>query len=158
MSTTNQMLWHFHSCWKHTEGLWPVMAIFWLCSEGGGQYSDHHHCLSCGRSHCIDNGLHAAQEFHSFCYVQAGGEKVCTSIHPIDLPFIHCSLGRYVECWFAHFRNLISKNILLISIPLTVSLLYFCSKECLVTSSGIDNTENGLSGSKADSKPTPKKK
>ena len=33
-----------------------------------------------------------------------------------------------------------------------------CSKECLVTSSGIDNTENGLSGSKADSKPTPKKK
>ncbi|XP_049447136.1 sodium channel subunit beta-4-like [Epinephelus fuscoguttatus] len=32
------------------------------------------------------------------------------------------------------------------------------NKECLVTSSGIDNTENGLSGSKADSKPTPKKK
>ena len=32
------------------------------------------------------------------------------------------------------------------------------SKECLVTSSGIDNTENGLSGSKADSKATPKKK
>ncbi|XP_068457482.1 sodium channel, voltage-gated, type IV, beta b isoform X2 [Clinocottus analis] len=31
-------------------------------------------------------------------------------------------------------------------------------KECLVSSSGIDNTENGLSGSKADSKPTPKKK
>ncbi|KAF3841212.1 hypothetical protein F7725_007074 [Dissostichus mawsoni] len=30
------------------------------------------------------------------------------------------------------------------------------NKECLVTSSGIDNTENGLSGSKADSKPTPK--
>jgi len=37
-------------------------------------------------------------------------------------------------------------------------LLRHCSKECLVTSSGIDNTENGLSGSKADSKPTPKKK
>ncbi|XP_029303815.1 sodium channel, voltage-gated, type IV, beta b [Cottoperca gobio] len=32
------------------------------------------------------------------------------------------------------------------------------NKECLVTSSGIDNTENGLSGSKQDSKPTPKKK
>lgn len=32
------------------------------------------------------------------------------------------------------------------------------NKECLVTSSGIDNTENGLSGSKADSKATPKKK
>uniref|UniRef100_A0A3B4YY94 Sodium channel subunit beta-4-like n=1 Tax=Stegastes partitus TaxID=144197 RepID=A0A3B4YY94_9TELE len=32
------------------------------------------------------------------------------------------------------------------------------NKECLVTSSGIDNTENGLSGTKADSKPTPKKK
>lgn len=32
------------------------------------------------------------------------------------------------------------------------------NKECLVTSSGIDNTENGLSGSKVDSKPTPKKK
>ncbi|XP_053296733.1 sodium channel, voltage-gated, type IV, beta b isoform X2 [Pleuronectes platessa] len=32
------------------------------------------------------------------------------------------------------------------------------NKECLVTSSGIDNTDNGLSGSKADSKPTPKKK
>ncbi|XP_037544020.1 sodium channel, voltage-gated, type IV, beta b [Nematolebias whitei] len=32
------------------------------------------------------------------------------------------------------------------------------NKECLVTSSGIDNTENGVSGSKADSKPTPKKK
>ncbi|KAJ4930423.1 hypothetical protein JOQ06_019425 [Pogonophryne albipinna] len=32
------------------------------------------------------------------------------------------------------------------------------NKECLVTSSGIDNTENGLSGSKADSKPTPKRK
>ncbi|CAJ1064188.1 sodium channel%2C voltage-gated, type IV, beta b [Xyrichtys novacula] len=32
------------------------------------------------------------------------------------------------------------------------------NRECLVTSSGIDNTENGLSGSKADSKPTPKKK
>ncbi|XP_013862191.1 sodium channel subunit beta-4 [Austrofundulus limnaeus] len=32
------------------------------------------------------------------------------------------------------------------------------NKECLVTSSGIDNTENGLSGSKAASKPTPKKK
>ncbi|KAJ8275873.1 hypothetical protein COCON_G00076250 [Conger conger] len=31
------------------------------------------------------------------------------------------------------------------------------NKECLVSSSGIDNTENGLSGSKADSKPTPKK-
>ncbi|CAG02939.1 unnamed protein product, partial [Tetraodon nigroviridis] len=29
-------------------------------------------------------------------------------------------------------------------------------KECLVTSSGIDNTENGLSGSKAATKPTPK--
>uniref|UniRef100_A0A667WKT9 Sodium channel, voltage-gated, type IV, beta b n=1 Tax=Myripristis murdjan TaxID=586833 RepID=A0A667WKT9_9TELE len=32
------------------------------------------------------------------------------------------------------------------------------NKECLVTSSGIDNTENGLSGSKADTKSTPKKK
>ncbi|XP_067085103.1 sodium channel, voltage-gated, type IV, beta b [Osmerus mordax] len=32
------------------------------------------------------------------------------------------------------------------------------NKECLVTSSGIDNTENGLSGSKGDSKATPKKK
>ncbi|KAM4620977.1 sodium channel, voltage-gated, type IV, beta b [Polymixia lowei] len=32
------------------------------------------------------------------------------------------------------------------------------NKECLVSSSGIDNTENGLSGSKADSKATPKKK
>ncbi|KAK2828475.1 hypothetical protein Q5P01_019509 [Channa striata] len=32
------------------------------------------------------------------------------------------------------------------------------NKECLVSSSGIDNTENGLSGSKGDSKPTPKKK
>ncbi|XP_054612096.1 sodium channel, voltage-gated, type IV, beta b [Dunckerocampus dactyliophorus] len=33
------------------------------------------------------------------------------------------------------------------------------NKECLVTSSGIDNTENGLSGSKVDSKPkTPKQK
>ncbi|XP_029030207.1 sodium channel, voltage-gated, type IV, beta b [Betta splendens] len=32
------------------------------------------------------------------------------------------------------------------------------NKECLVTSSGIDNTENGVPGSKADSKPTPKKK
>ncbi|XP_035290356.1 sodium channel, voltage-gated, type IV, beta b isoform X1 [Anguilla anguilla] len=31
------------------------------------------------------------------------------------------------------------------------------NKECLVSSSGIDNTENGLSGSKADSKATPKK-
>ncbi|XP_028839608.1 sodium channel, voltage-gated, type IV, beta b isoform X2 [Denticeps clupeoides] len=31
------------------------------------------------------------------------------------------------------------------------------NKECLVTSSGIDNTENGLSGSKATPKPTPKK-
>uniref|UniRef100_A0A3P9LMN0 Sodium channel, voltage-gated, type IV, beta b n=1 Tax=Oryzias latipes TaxID=8090 RepID=A0A3P9LMN0_ORYLA len=32
------------------------------------------------------------------------------------------------------------------------------NKECLVSSSGIDNTENGLSGSKAESKATPKKK
>ncbi|XP_071391019.1 sodium channel, voltage-gated, type IV, beta b, partial [Centroberyx affinis] len=32
------------------------------------------------------------------------------------------------------------------------------NKECLVTSSGIDNTENGLSGSKAETKSTPKKK
>uniref|UniRef100_A0A3Q3WT10 Ig-like domain-containing protein n=1 Tax=Mola mola TaxID=94237 RepID=A0A3Q3WT10_MOLML len=32
------------------------------------------------------------------------------------------------------------------------------NKECLVTSSGIDNTENGLTGSKAAPKPTPKKK
>ncbi|KAF7666567.1 hypothetical protein LDENG_00101010 [Lucifuga dentata] len=32
------------------------------------------------------------------------------------------------------------------------------NKECLVTSSGIDNTENGLSGSKAEAKTTPKKK
>ncbi|XP_068600456.1 sodium channel, voltage-gated, type IV, beta b [Brachionichthys hirsutus] len=32
------------------------------------------------------------------------------------------------------------------------------NKECLVTLSGIDNTDNGISGSKADSKPTPKKK
>ena len=39
-----------------------------------------------------------------------------------------------------------------------VFFLSCCSKECLVSSSGIDNTENGLSGSKADSKPTPKKK
>ncbi|XP_077360576.1 sodium channel, voltage-gated, type IV, beta b [Festucalex cinctus] len=31
------------------------------------------------------------------------------------------------------------------------------NKECLVTSSGIDNTENGLSGSKVDSKPKPAK-
>uniref|UniRef100_A0A8C9R4D1 Sodium channel, voltage-gated, type IV, beta b n=1 Tax=Scleropages formosus TaxID=113540 RepID=A0A8C9R4D1_SCLFO len=31
------------------------------------------------------------------------------------------------------------------------------NKECLVSSSGIDNTENGLSGSKVDSKATPKK-
>ncbi|XP_053703150.1 sodium channel, voltage-gated, type IV, beta b isoform X2 [Synchiropus splendidus] len=31
-------------------------------------------------------------------------------------------------------------------------------QECLVTSSGIDNTENGLSGSKVEPKPTPKKK
>ncbi|XP_050986041.1 sodium channel, voltage-gated, type IV, beta a [Labeo rohita] len=30
------------------------------------------------------------------------------------------------------------------------------NKECLVSSSGNDNTENGLPGSKADSKPTPK--
>ncbi|KAG7223281.1 hypothetical protein INR49_015637 [Caranx melampygus] len=39
-----------------------------------------------------------------------------------------------------------------------ISKLEEKNKECLVTSSGIDNTENGLSGSKADSKPTPKKK
>jgi len=32
----------------------------------------------------------------------------------------------------------------------------FYSKECLVSSSGNDNTENGLPGTKADSKPTPK--
>lgn len=32
------------------------------------------------------------------------------------------------------------------------------NKECLVTSSGIDNTENGLSGSKVEPKATPKKK
>ncbi|XP_072550251.1 sodium channel, voltage-gated, type IV, beta b [Salminus brasiliensis] len=31
------------------------------------------------------------------------------------------------------------------------------NKECLVSSSGIDNTENGLSGSKSTPKPTPKK-
>ncbi|KAM9781242.1 sodium channel subunit beta-4-like [Syngnathus typhle] len=31
------------------------------------------------------------------------------------------------------------------------------NKECLVTSSGIDNTENGLSGTKVDSKPKPTK-
>ncbi|XP_017569339.1 sodium channel, voltage-gated, type IV, beta b [Pygocentrus nattereri] len=31
------------------------------------------------------------------------------------------------------------------------------NKECLVSSSGIDNTENGLSGSKTTPKPTPKK-
>ncbi|KAM9441286.1 sodium channel, voltage-gated, type IV, beta b [Clarias gariepinus] len=31
------------------------------------------------------------------------------------------------------------------------------NKECLVSSSGIDNTENGLSGSKVTPKPTPKK-
>ncbi|XDV32663.1 hypothetical protein PO909_003414 [Leuciscus waleckii] len=30
------------------------------------------------------------------------------------------------------------------------------NKECLVSSSGNDNTENGLPGTKADSKPTPK--
>lgn len=50
-----------------------------------------------------------------------------------------------------------------VSTVLTLFSLFLprcCSKECLVTSSGIDNTENGLSGSKADSKPkpTPKKK
>ncbi|KAK3527480.1 hypothetical protein QTP86_023026, partial [Hemibagrus guttatus] len=31
------------------------------------------------------------------------------------------------------------------------------NKECLVSSSGIDNTENGLSGTKVTPKPTPKK-
>lgn len=54
--------------------------------------------------------------------------------------------------------NSYRENIFLIAKLLTPSLFHFYSKECLVTSSGIDNTENGLSGSKADSKATPKKK
>lgn len=50
-----------------------------VCSEGGGQHADHHDRLSCRWSHCIDNGLHAAQELHSLCSFQAWGEKV--SVH-----------------------------------------------------------------------------
>lgn len=134
------------------------MVIFWNCSEGGGQYADHHHSLSCGRSHCIDNGLHAAQELHSFCYVQAGGEKVRTSSHPSDLP-LYTVFQEYVNNADLHISgNSYQENIFLIAKLLTPSLFHFYSKECLVTSSGIDNTENGLSGSKADSKATPKKK
>ncbi|MBN3310771.1 SCN4B protein, partial [Amia calva] len=52
---------------------------------------------------------------------------------------------------------------LLIVVMLLKALILFViaknhekNKECLVSSSGIDNTENGLSGSKADNKPTPK--
>ncbi|KAG7483977.1 hypothetical protein MATL_G00043880 [Megalops atlanticus] len=53
---------------------------------------------------------------------------------------------------------------LLVAFMLTKNFVLFVmakieekNKECLVSSSGIDNTENGLSGSKADSKATPKK-
>lgn len=47
-----------------------------VCSEGGGQHAGHHHSLSCGRSHRSVNGLHVAQELHSVCSCQDGGEKV----------------------------------------------------------------------------------
>lgn len=35
-------------------------------------------------------------------------------------------------------------------------VLSLCRKECLVSSSGNDNTENGLAGSKAEQKAPPK--
>lgn len=47
--------------------------------------------------------------------------------------------------------------------PSQITSLFICmffsapsSKECLVSTSGNDNTENGLSGAKADNKDTPK--
>lgn len=109
-----------------------VLSSVWLCSEVGGQHADHHHRLGCGRSHRVINGLHAAQELYSLCSFQARGEKVSL------------------------IQGLIG-NQLLNSLTFSPPPL-LCSKECLVTSSGIDNTENGLSGSKAATKPTPKKK
>lgn len=48
----------------------------WLCSEVGGQHTDRHDRLGCGRSHRVNNGLHAAQELYSLCSFQACGEKV----------------------------------------------------------------------------------
>lgn len=53
--------------------LWSFVNI---CSEGGGQHAGHHHSLGCGRCHRSDNGLHVAQELHSLCPCQDGGEKV----------------------------------------------------------------------------------
>lgn len=47
-----------------------------LNSQGGGQHVDHYHSLSSRWSNCILDGLHVAQELHTFCSLQARGEKV----------------------------------------------------------------------------------
>lgn len=124
------------------------LMFCWCCSEVGGQHTDHYHRLSCGRSHCINNGLHAAQELYSLCSFQAWGEKV-SKIQVLSVTTADCHPGALF-----FILKLLNSNFL--SPPPPTPL--HCSKECLVPSSGIDNTENGLSGSKAATKPTPKKK
>lgn len=149
-------------------------------SEGGGQHTDHPDCFSCGRRHRSINGLHVAQELHSLCSCHAWREKVSFHNH-LDI-FQQCNHFKLfyqstllvLGSMFDYSSETVHAGIYLngaslrcfLKLPYNCSsnfVFFFflqrhCSKECLVTSSGIDNTENGLSGSKADSKPTPKKK
>lgn len=64
-------------------------------------------------------------------------------------------------CGFCEWPAVYTALITPMFLPLRLYVLTFgfsipCSKECLVSSSGNDNTENGLSGAKADNKGTPK--
>lgn len=68
------------------------LMFCWCCSEVGGQHTDHYHRLSCGRSHCINNGLHAAQELYSLCSLQAWGEKV-SKIQVLSVTTADCHPG-----------------------------------------------------------------
>ncbi|XP_062391977.1 sodium channel subunit beta-4-like [Sardina pilchardus] len=75
-----------------------------------------------------------------------------------ELKVVDNSLGILIASCVGGFIGLLVCYALIKNLTLfIIAKLDEKNKECLVTSSGIDNTENGLSGSKSTPKPTPKK-
>ncbi|XP_041947649.1 sodium channel subunit beta-4-like [Alosa alosa] len=75
-----------------------------------------------------------------------------------ELKVVDNSLGILIASCVGGFIGLLVCYALIKNLTLfIIAKLDEKNKECLVTSSGIDNTENGLSGSKSTPKATPKK-
>lgn len=115
-----------------------ISILLWnITFEDGGVYT------------CYGKNPKEKGRYHSATFTLVVVDELKTVDNTLTVIIASC-LGGFVASLMAY---VLIKN----SILFVMAKLEERNKECLVTSSAIDNTDNGLSGSKSTPKPTPKK-